>query len=265
MKVIALGTNGWFPSYGRETMSYLIPLKKRLLILDGGTGLFRLFVGKLNQLVQKYEEVDFFFSHFHFDHIMGFFYLHKILRAKKVNIHGPAKSINQYSPEEVLKRFISHPFYSLTLDEFPFKFNFVQLKSGHYRMADYSVLVRRQDHPQSSLAYSFDFGLSYLTDSDCVEESVKLVQGAKILLHEHWRSGEKLFKKENVKISQASEIGHTTAFGAALIAEKAKVGKLFLVHHYPFYNKRQLNRNLQMAKKVFRKTELLFDLNEIGF
>lgn len=246
-------------------MSYLVPLKSRLIILDGGTGLFRLFKGRFNRLVNKYSQVDFFFSHFHFDHMMGFFYLHKILRAKKVNIHGPAKSINQYSPEEVLKRFISHPFYSLPINDFPFEMNFVELKSGEYKMEGYKVKVRRQEHPKSSLAYRFDFGLSYVTDSDCVEETASLVEGSKLLLHEHWMSGKKLLKVKDIKIGDCSEIGHTTAFGAALIAKKAKVGKLFLVHHYPFYNKRQLNGNLQLVKKVFRKTELLFDLNEIEF
>lgn len=105
-------------------MSFLVVLKKRLIILDAGSGLFRLFKGKLNTLVNKYKEIDLYFSHFHLDHILGFYYLHKILNCRLLNIFAPSKTLNYFSPKEILEKYINHPFYSFPFNKFPFKIIF---------------------------------------------------------------------------------------------------------------------------------------------
>jgi len=264
MKIIALGTNGWFPSYGRHTMSFLVTFKNRLIILDAGSGLFRLFKGKLNKLINNYNEIDLFFSHFHLDHLLGFQYLHKILKIKTLNIFGPSKKTNEFSPQEVLSRYVNHPFYSLYLDKFPFKITFHELENGSYKMNGYAVKVREQKHPKVSLGFNFSFGLSYITDSDCSQETINLVRGSKLLLHEHWMTGDNLLTKENLNIDDYLIEGHTSTVGAAFIAKKAEVFRLGLIHHYPFYTEKKLLKSQKLAQKVFKKTRLIFDLDKIN-
>ena len=261
--IIPLGTNGWFPSYGRETMSFLVVLKKRLIILDAGSGLFRLFKGKLNLLINKYKEIDLYFSHFHLDHLMGFQYLHQVFKCQVLNIFGPSKKINSFSPKEALNRYVNHPFYSYPISKFPFKIVFYELANKTYNFGGYQVKVREQKHPLSSLAFNFNFGLSYITDSDCTQKTVDFVKGSKLLLHEHWRLGNHLLKKRETKIEDYLLDGHTSTIGAAIIAKKARVSKLGLIHHYPFFTKKILKNAETLAQQVFKPTKLIFDLEKI--
>lgn len=71
-----------------------------------------------------------------------------------------------------------------------------------------------------------------------------------MLLHEHYRLGSpgEFFDGE-----------HVTTFGAAQIAREASVGKLVLVHHYPFADKKQLENQLKLAKSIFPQTILARD------
>lgn len=264
MFVLPLGTNGFFPSFGRETMCFAIPFGKTLIILDAGSGLYRLAEPEGKKLLEGVENIHLFLSHYHLDHTFGFYAAFKLLRGKKVTVFG----------SQIKKVFSELP----KLDYFPVKYDrqfsnflFHKLAIGKQEVDDYTVFVRKQYHRgEGSLAFRFDFtkyktSLAYVTDSEPTVEGIVFVRGVKLLLHEHWYSGINLLNKRKLNIKDHCIEGHVTTVGAAWIAKMAKSSKLCLVHHYPFYNAQELEKQQDLARKIFQKTELAMDLKMINF
>lgn len=258
MKLIPLGTNGFFPSFGRETMCFAIPLGKTLIILDAGTGLYRLAEPVGQKLLAGAENIHLYLSHYHLDHTFGFYGAWKLLKTKKVTVFGKEEK---------------KIFADLTADYFPINhekefanFSWKKLEEGENKIEDYKVIVRKQLHNGAgSLAFRFSFGVAYVTDSEPTQESVDFVRGIPLLLHEHYLSGEEILEKPNAKLEDHFLGKHTTSIGAALIAKEAKASKLCLVHHYPFYDARQLESQRESASKIFKKSTLAKDLEEFEF
>lgn len=256
MRVIPLGTNGFFPSNGRETMCFAVPLKDKLIILDAGSGLFRLAETKGQELLKKYKEVHIFLSHYHLDHTFGFYGSWKLLKNKSVTVFG--------KEEKKIFNDLAADYFPINHEKEFADFSWRKLEAGENKIGDYQVAVRRQFHNGAgSLALRFSFGVAYVTDSEPTKESVDFVRDVPLLLHEHYLSGEEILKKKNTKVEDHFLEKHTTTVGAALIAKMAKVGKLCLVHHYPFYDGKQLEKQQDLARKIFQKTELASDLNHI--
>lgn len=248
MKIIPLGTNGFFSSFGRETACYAIPYKNTLIILDAGSGLFRLAEPKGKKLLEEVEEIHLFLSHYHLDHTIGLYAAFKFFEGKKVKVFGPSR-------RKVFSEFSKLGYFPVDYEKEHANFTWENLKEGKNKISDYSVFVRGQDHRgEVSLAFRFSFGLAYVTDGLPSSEGIKFISNMPILLHEAWFSGD-------------SDIldGHATVTGAAKIAKKAKVGKLVLIHHNPFADKKKLVSQLKLARSIFPKTELAEDLKEVSF
>lgn len=265
MHVIPLGTNGFFPSFGRATACYAVLFKSTLIILDAGTGLFRLAEPEGGKLLRGVNKVHIFLSHYHLDHTFGFYGAWRIFKDKKVTVFGlSAKKV----------------FRDIAVDYNPGKWQeaykdylWKKLDEGKHGIGDYKVLVRRQKHNQTvSLGYRFEFlvgkklsTLSYITDSEASYETVEFVKNTDILLHEHYLSGEEKLADKDARLEDHFAGKHVTTVGAATIAKEAKVGKLALIHHFPFYNEKKLQQQLKIAGSIFPNTVLAQDLKEIVF
>src|SRR3989344_8977467 len=88
MKVIPLGTNGFFPSFNRQTACYAIPKDKILIVLDAGSGLFRFAEPVGIDLLKNVKEIHLYLSHYHLDHTFGFYAAFKLFKGKKVSVFG---------------------------------------------------------------------------------------------------------------------------------------------------------------------------------
>lgn len=258
MKLIPLGTNGFFPSFGRETMCFAIPYGKTLIILDAGTGLYRLVEPEGQKLLVGVDNVHLYLSHYHLDHTFGFSAAWKLLQDKNVSVYSGAD-------KKVFSDF-SKDYFPRNFDKDFANFSWRKLKTGENKIGDYQVVVRRQYHNRAgSIAFRFSFGVAYVTDSEPTRESVDFIRDIPLLLHEHYLSGEEILGKKNTKLEDHFLGKHTTSIGAAMIAKTANVGKLCLVHHYPFYDAKQLGKQKELARKIFKKTILAKDLEEIEF
>ncbi|MBI3955538.1 hypothetical protein HY338_03770 [Candidatus Gottesmanbacteria bacterium] len=258
MNVIPLGTNGFFPSFGRETMCFAIPYGKTLIILDAGTGLYRLAEPMGKRLLAGAENIHLYLSHYHLDHTFGFYGAWKILKDKKVTVFG--------KEEKKVFNDLAGDYFPINHEKEFGNFSWRKLDVGENKIGDYQVAVRRQYHNGAgSLAFKFSFGLAYVTDSEPTQESVEFVRDVPLLLHEHYLSGEEILDNTNAKLEDHFLGKHTTSIGAAMIAKEAKAGKLCLLHHYPFYNAKQLVKQREFARKIFEETELSIDLKHINF
>lgn len=274
MRLIPLGTNGFFSSFNRQTACYAIPHEKTLIILDAGTGLFRLAEPAGKRLLSGIKEVHLYLSHYHLDHTFGFYAAFDLLKDKKVTVFGSHK-------RQVLWEFVTLKYFPIDYAKKHKNFKWINLDEGKHKIADYKVSVRKQNHRgEESLAYCFDFparnalansacvaggGLAYITDGEPTKENIEFAKGMPLLLHEHGFTGEKLLGKGNVNIKKHILDGHVTTVGAALVAKKANVGKLALIHHLPYVDIDELKKQLKVARSIFPKTRLTLDFEEISF
>lgn len=257
MKIIPLGTNGFFPSFGRQTACFAIPLGKTLIILDAGSGLFRLAEPEGIKLLDGVSDIHLFLSHYHLDHAVGFYGAFKLLKDKKVTVFAQ-------SSRQVFWELVSLNHFPINYSEGHKNFRWEMIEEGTHKIFSYQLQVRKQDHRgEGSLAFRFKFPegeLAYVTDSEPKKESLEFVRDASLLLHEHWYIG-----KSNIKLNDQIIDGHVTTIGAARIAKKVKAGKLALVHHDPFADNMKLNKQLKLARSIFPNTILAQDLKEIEF
>jgi len=259
MKIIPLGTNGFFSSFGRATACYAVPFKETLIILDAGSGLFRFAEPGGKKLLKGVSDVHLFLSHYHLDHTFGFYAAFKLLEGKKVTVFGSEE-------REVFSEFPPLEYFPIDYSQKHRHFSWRKLEEGTHKISSYKVSVLKQNHRREvSLGFRFKFedkSLAYITDTEVSKEGTEFVKDADLLLHEHGFSGEKLLGK---KLENQVIDGHVTTIGAALIAKKAKVGKLVLIHHFPFHDEKKLAEQLKVARSIFPETILAKDLKAIEF
>lgn len=263
MKIIPLGTNGFFSSFDRQTACYVLPYKKRLVIFDAGSGLFRFAEPEVKKLLKGIEQIDLFLSHYHLDHTFGFYATFKLLAGKKVTVYGAHE-------RQVFSEFVKMKHFPVDYSKEHRNFRWQTLSEGWQKIFDYKVLVRQQIHRgEGSLAFRLEFPvgkiIAYITDSEPTVKSIELAKEADLLLHEGEKAGDKSRYFEGVRLEKLYEDGHVTTEGAALIAKKAGVGKLYLIHHNPFLDDGDLEKELRRARAIFKKSFLAQDLEEIEF
>jgi ribonuclease BN (tRNA processing enzyme) len=259
MKVIPFGTNGFFSSFGRQTACYAVPIDQSLIILDAGTGLFR-FAEKMGlNLLKHTREIHLFLSHYHLDHTMGFYAAFQLFKGIKVNVYS-------LTDREVFSELVKINYFPVDFKKVHRDFKWYKLDDGERKIGKFIVKSRVQNHRnEKSLAFRFhisDRVLSYITDGEISEENNKFIQNSDLLMHEGTFSGEKL---KNESLDKQIIDGHVTVLGAALIAKKAKVKKLVLIHHEPTFDNNKMEKQLMWAKKIFLNTSNALDLKEISF
>lgn len=259
MKIIPLGTNGFFPSFGRETACYAVPFKNTLILLDAGSGFFRLAGKEGQKLLKKAREVHIFLSHYHLDHTFGFYAAFELLKDKKVTVLAP-------TARKVFSEFPPLGYFPINYSIKHKNFRWQKLTEGTQTISSYKVSVKAQNHRGEvsfGLRFCFPDGeLAYITDCQPSEESAEFVKGVPLLLHEHWFPGEELYGKKTQIESHVID-GHVTTIGVSLIAKKAKVGKLVLIHHNPFSDDKKLKKQLTLARSIFPNTIVACDLERI--
>ena len=84
MKVIFLGTNGWYDTETGNTICTLVQTERYDILLDAGNGIHR-----AAGLLEGAKPVFLFLSHFHIDHIEGLHILAKFRFREGLTICAP--------------------------------------------------------------------------------------------------------------------------------------------------------------------------------
>jgi ribonuclease BN (tRNA processing enzyme) len=241
MKIIFLGTNGWYDTKNGNTPCVLIDTKKFILILDAGNGIY-----KLDKYVNWKKPAFLFLSHFHFDHIFG---LHILTRFK---FEKPLTIFTQRGTKKILKFLINRPF-TVPIKDLPYKVKIKEIGQGKYYFPvpfESKYLL----HAVPSLGFCFRIEkkkIVYCTDTGNCENLRKLAIKAGVLILEC-----------NLKPKQESLYwSHLNPETAAKIAKEEKVKKLILTHFgAPIYLKKSERKEAEkVARKIFKNTIAAFD------
>lgn len=228
MIVKTLGTRGSnfnknssFDIYGNETTSFYVKAKKINILIDAGSGVST-YLDKLSKL----EELNILLTHVHFDHIVGLIELITVLSNTKINIYGGM--VNGKGIEEVLRPFLSYPYWPIDLTQNPnvkfinivkpFKIGSISINMMESNHCDGSLIYRLTDK-ESSVCFGFDFNHKNGYEAKIIE----FAKDADLLIYDA------SYKDDEYKLY--SDYGHSTINEAIKIKKKANVKMLILTHH----------------------------------
>lgn len=218
-----LGTNGYIPSGGRHTMSFLVLGPEHALLLDAGTGVARFLEPGVRELLRPYPRLDVLLTHYHLDHVVGLVYLIGAWRNRPLRIWGPAPPLSDSGPREALGRLLNPPLCGVPLEDFPMPLEIVELREGRAEIAGLEVRLRRQEHPGGSMGVRLGDALAYATDTAADPATIEFARGVDLLMHEVWKTD----------TEKADGPGHSPVGRVAGLARQAGVRRLMPVHHFP--------------------------------
>lgn len=235
MKVVFLGTNGWYDTETGNTICTLIETRKEYIILDAGGGLY-----KIDKYIKTKKPIYLFLSHFHLDHIIGLHTLNKFDFPQGIDFYGPP-GMSRY-----LSRVITKP-YTMPIRKVKTKIRLNEL----YKKSSISINVEFKKLKHSSICYGFRFILedkiiSYCSDTGICDNLFILAKNADLLISEcSYKPGQR-----------DKNWPHLNPQDAALVAKKSMAKRLALTHFTAsLYLTTAARKNAQrQAKRIFKNT-----------
>ncbi len=226
-----LGTRGSLPNtaskcavFGGATSCYHMELEDRHLILDAGSGIVELGARLVEAKDQK--PIDLFFTHFHYDHIMGLpFFAPLFLDGWAIRIWATSL-FGADALDNVLDRLFSAPLCPITRDllQADISLNVLDLRGSLQIGSGIELATIPLSHPGGnaayritsngrSLIYSGDFEhgdpemerelIEFMSDADFAlldcTYSPETYAASKGYGHSHWKAVGKLARQANVK------------------------------------------------------------------
>jgi ribonuclease BN (tRNA processing enzyme) len=244
MKVFFLGTNGWYDSPMGNTLCILIETKKECIVLDAGSGFY-----KLDKYIKGDKKTYLFLSHFHLDHIIGLHALAKFRFKKGLKIFGPP------GIKANLNSIIAQP-YSVPIKDLKMHVEVKELRQKVRFPFDFKFYPLRH----SSVCYGYRFLLenkivSFATDTGICDNLYSLANNADVL-----------FLESSYKVGQDDPSWpHLNPKTAASFAKECGVKNLVLVHFDAsiYTNIKQRNLALKVARLIFPRTFIYADNKSI--
>lgn len=245
MKIIFLGTNGWFETATGNTLCVLLKTREYDIILDAGSGFF-----KLDSHIDGTKPVYLLLSHFHLDHITGLHGLSKIRCSRGLTIIG------QSGTRDIIGTIVNRPF-TVPLHELSYKTEILELPADH-ALVPFGLEYLAMTHSDPCLGYRVTAdgkSVAFCTDTGYCVNAVKLGHNADLLITEcAFRPG------------QSNDAWpHLNPGTAARIALEAGASRLALAHfdaaRYLTFDDR--NDAGIKAREVFPGTVAAYDLMEI--
>jgi len=245
MKIVFLGTNGWYDTDTGNAISTLIDCGERYIILDAGNGIY-----KADRYMKEKKPVVLFLSHFHIDHICG---LHILVKFGFESL----TIIGQPGTRETLEYFLGDKF-SVPLKKLPYPADVVELAPGWHEKP-FKLQTLKLKHASSCFGLRMHIDgkvISYCTDTGPCRASLELAKEADILISEcAFASGQ-----EN------PEWPHMNPELAAKLAKDSGAKKLVMTHFDAEVYQRLEQRDEAegKAKKIFPDSAAARDGMEVS-
>ncbi|MDR3170640.1 MAG: MBL fold metallo-hydrolase [Treponema sp.] len=222
---------------------------RKFIIFDAGSGI-RELGNALARNTPKITQYHIFFSHFHWDHIMGLPFF--------TPAYDPAVSADFYSPqgelETVLKGQMVFPYFPVSMETMAAKQTFHSLSVGltsGITLYDAVISAKKMNHPGGSYSYLVNDGkhrFVYATDVELSsmdfiknEENIAFFDQADlVVIDSQYTLGEAIEKYS---------WGHSAFSMAVEFAAHWQIKHLVLFHHDPGYNDQKLGNILQFARR----------------
>jgi len=247
--------------YGGDTSCVEIRTKNNdLIILDMGTGLRNL--GKQILEDQSYgDEINIFLSHYHWDHIMGFFYFAPLYDSRfTINIYG----YNAKTPINTLSNTLTNKnFWPVDKDAYQAKINFIEMPKSSNEQK--SITVNKTNiyysihpHPNGTNSFKVETDnkkIVYITDCEHPEGSlnenvVNIATECDFLIHDSH------FTIQDLSLHKGW--GHSSWKQCVDVAITSRAKQLCLFHFSPNYDDEKIKEIEMNAQKKFINTVAVY-------
>jgi len=219
MKIVFLGTNGWYTTPTGNTPCILIDSKDGYVVFDAGNGIY-----KLDKYITQEKPIALFISHFHIDHISGLHTLAKFNFKQGIDIYvgeGRAKDF---------ETLVNPPFTIGYKPKAENVFNLQteirlhELPEGENEVS-FPVFVTKLHHAYGGNGYRTTLEgrkIAYTGDCGLTDHVIELAGGVDLLIAEC----------SNIKTQDGNDNkwGHMDPVQAATLAKEASVKQLVLTH-----------------------------------
>lgn len=246
-------TNG---TYGGATTCVEIEAGNgEFVICDMGSGLREFGLSALGRCANGHVRTyNFFMSHLHWDHIMGFpFFAPAFDPGARIIVHS-----GHDDAERALRRQQEEISFPVPFEWLRAKIEFVTLAPGTtYTIAGLQVEVMEQHHSHRSFGYRFTDGAGkttiFSTDS---EHKIEKMEGEADVAH-FFREADLVICDTMYSladsVSMKEDWGHSSNIVAIDICHEAAARRLALFHHEPIYSDEDM---LRMHRESIRYEEL---------
>jgi len=218
--------------FGSDTCSVEMRCGGHVLIFDVGSGAESLS----SQLTREgIKDFDLFFSHCHFDHIMGLPFL-KPLYDHEVKARIYAGHFEDgTTAQEMAAGFMAPPYFPVTPKYFDADIAYLNFRPPDTLTPHDGILIQtiRLKHPNGCVGYRVNYGRSsvcYLTDTEHTPgkadaKLIEFLRGADILIYDCMYT--------DAEFHHYRGYGHSTWEEGVRLCEAAGVGRLVIFHHRP--------------------------------
>lgn len=217
MKIVFLGTNGWYSTSTGDTPCILIDSKDHYVVFDAGNGIY-----KLDQYIKEDKPISMFISHFHLDHVSGLHTLNKFNFKQGIDVYVGKDRAQDF------ETLVNPPF---TIGYKPKPENVYTLKTEIrlYELSEetqhipFKAIAIQQHHAYGGHGFRIELEgktIAYTGDSGFTDASQTLSKDVDLLICEC----------ANKKTMQPDNWGHFDPIQAATLAKQAHVKQLILNH-----------------------------------
>ncbi len=286
LKIKLWGTRGSIPVPGSDTVKYggntasvelRVGEENRLVIIDAGTGI-RLLANKILQedLPRGPLKFALFFTHTHWDHIMGFpFFVPIFIPGTEINIYGPV-TYEDETLDNIIGGQLQYRYFPVKQSELSAKISYTSLRECVLDMGG-GLIVRTKylNHPILCLGYRFEYnGKSFCTlydhepfrnlfptDPEDPSFDAFVAEEGEAVAREQNKKVEDFLRGADLVLydSQYTEEeyvpaklgwGHSTFDAAVAAGIRSNVKELLLVHHDPMRTDSQLDELERYCKEM---------------
>ncbi|OGL52407.1 MAG: hypothetical protein A3C43_11465 [Candidatus Schekmanbacteria bacterium RIFCSPHIGHO2_02_FULL_38_11] len=250
--------------YGGNTPCVEVRCGNEIYIFDAGSGL-RMLGKKI--VKEPVKEINFLFSHFHWDHIHGFpFFLPAYSRKFVINMYGESKL--SYSFEQLFSGQVIFPYFPVSLNQMDSKINFIEIRrDGVIDKGDVKIRIGQLNHPGGCLGYRVEYNgksFVYATDTEhynCIDPLVlKIAKNADVMVYDCNYTDEEY---SGAKGFPRTGWGHSTWTQGLKLAKEAGVKKFILFHHDPDHDDDFINMLEKKAQAEFKESYAAYEGMEI--
>lgn len=237
--------------YGGNTTCVEVNTSNTKIIIDAGTGIRHTIPNYMSSGCQNGKGVvHLFFTHFHWDHILGLPFF--------APIYIPGNTIHIYAVqtdlENILKTLFQKPFFPVPYKALGAKIVYHQLIPREaYQLHDLTITPYQLDHPDPCWGYKIthkDKTYAHCVDTEALRvtreelsDDLALYQNVDLMVFDAQYSIAEAKEKLNW--------GHSSAPKGLEIAVREKIKKVVFVHHDPMATDEQTSKIAREAVKYF--------------
>ncbi|MCO5732475.1 MBL fold metallo-hydrolase [Rhizobium sp. SSA_523] len=253
-----------FQRYGGNTPCIEVRCGGHVMIFDAGSGILGAGQALLGEDVS---EIDVFFSHCHYDHIIGLPFFKPIYNPATTVSFWSGHMHGRMTTSQMIKQFISPPFFPINIEICNATLRFCDFAAGAVLTPKPGITLKTFSlfHPGGCIGYRIEFMgkiLALVFDIEHVPGeldpvALEMMKGADVVVYDS------AFTESEMQRYRG--FGHSTWEQGVRLMKAAEAKKLVLFHHAPGRTDGEMALLEKLAQEAFPDTIAAYDGLVIDF